>query len=87
MTAECWPKFAWNSTTRVSCGPALKLLAQQRRRPVLAAVVDEHALVGDAERVERRIQAREQGGQHLLLVVDGDDDAEFGRAGHGCPAQ
>ena len=58
---------------------ALELPAQHRGRAVLAAVVDEHALVGEPELVERGIEPLEQGVEHLLLVVDGDDDAEFGR--------
>ena len=32
---------------------------------------------GDAERVERRIQAREQRGQAGFLVVDRDDDRQL----------
>ena len=66
---------------------ALKLQAQHRRRPVLAAVVDEHALVGDPELVERGIEPLEQGVEHLFLVVNGDDDAQFGRTDHGLIAQ
>ena len=56
-------------------GPALELLAQQRRRAILAAVVDEHALVGDRQCIESGVQPLEQGRQHLLFVVDRNDDA------------
>src|SRR5450631_2029639 len=55
----------------------LKLLPQHRYGPVPAAVVDENALIGNAERIERRIQPREQGRQHLFFVIDRDDDAEL----------
>ena len=54
----------------------LLLLKQQSRRAILAAVVDEDHLVGRAERIERRIEAREELGQHGLFVVDGDDDGQ-----------
>jgi hypothetical protein len=65
-------------------GAPLKLLPQQRDGVVPAAVVDEDAFVGNTERIERRIQSREQGRQDLLFVVNRDDDAELGiRGGHG----
>ena len=64
-------------------GAALELLAQQRRRAVAAAVVDEDDLVGDVQRVERRIQAREQRRQAGLLVVDRDDDRQLRGSCHG----
>ena len=57
--------------------PRGELVLQQRGRAVAAAVVDEDHFVGDAERVERRIQPREQRRQPGLLVVDGDDDGEL----------
>src|ERR1700677_1698751 len=57
----------------------LELLAQQRDRLVLAAIVDVHDLVRDPQRIERWIEASEQGRQHRLLVVDRNHDAEFGR--------
>ena len=41
-------------------GPRGELVLQQRRRLVAAAVVDEDHLVADLQRVERRIQPREQ---------------------------
>ena len=59
-------------------GPPLKLLAQQRHRAVPAAVIDEHALIGNAERVEGGVEPRKQRRQDLLLVVDRNDDAQFG---------
>ena len=43
---------------------------------VARAIVDEDHLVRARQRVERRVQAREQRGQHRLLVVDGDDDGD-----------
>src|SRR6202035_397856 len=65
----------------------LKLLPQQRDGVVPASVIDENAFVGNTERIERRIQPREQGRQDLLFVVDRDDDAELGiRGGHGADA-
>jgi len=62
-------------------GSARELLAQQCARPIPAAVVDENHLVGDLQRIERRVEAREQRGQPRLLVVDGDDDGKR-RRGH-----
>ena len=62
-------------------GPRLELLAQDRRRAVAAAVVDEDDLVGFAQGVERRVKAGEQRRESGFLVVDGDDDGECGR-GH-----
>ena len=59
-------------------GPALELLAQQRRRAVAAAVVDEDDLVGPRQRVERRVEAREQRRQAGLLVVDRNHDRQVG---------
>ena len=60
-------------------GSALLLLAQQRRRAVAAAVVDEDHFVADAERVERRVQAREEVGQARLFVENRDHDGELRR--------
>ena len=54
--------------------PLLELLAQQRRRAVAAAVVDEQHFVADAELVERGVEASEQQRQRLLFVVDRNDD-------------
>ncbi len=53
-----------------------ELLAQQSRRAVAAAVVDEDHLVADAETVERRIQASEERRQPGFLVVHGNDDGK-----------
>src|SRR5579859_138366 len=55
----------------------LELLAQQRHRTVPAAVVHEHDLVANLQRIERRIESREQRRQYRLFVVHGDDDTEF----------
>ena len=55
---------------------ALELLGEQLGRAITAAVVDEHDLVVQPQRVECRVQAREQRGQAGLLVVDRDDDAQ-----------
>ncbi len=64
-------------------GAQLELLAQYRDRTIAAAVVDEDDLVAAAERVERRVQAREQRRQHFLLVVDGNDQRQVGLPVHG----
>ena len=52
------------------------LRAQDGHRAIAAAIVDEHDFIGDAEVVEDRVQAREQGGERRLLVVYGNDDTE-----------
>src|SRR5262249_7540903 len=57
--------------------PLGELLAQQRRRAVAAAVVHEDQLVAHLERVERRVEPREQRRQALLFVVNGDDDGKI----------
>ncbi len=62
---------------------ALELLAQYRHRTIAAAVVDEDDLVAAAQRIERRIQAREQRREHFLLVVDRNDQRDVGRLVHG----
>jgi hypothetical protein len=54
--------------------PRQELVFQQRCRAIAAAVVDEDHFVTDMQRVERRIQAREERGQAGFLVVDRDDD-------------
>src|SRR2546427_4010075 len=46
-----------------------------------SAVVDENDLVARPERIQGRIQPREQGRQGGFLVVDGNDDGKLGR-GH-----
>ena len=61
--------------------PREELVLQQRRGAVAAAVVDEHHFVRDPQRVEGRIEAREERGQAGLLVVDRDDDGQL-RRGH-----
>jgi len=60
----------------------LVLFAEQRRRAITAAVVDEHYLVRRFELVEGRVEAGEQGRQAVLFVIDGDDDGDF-RGDHG----
>ncbi len=60
-------------------GPALELFAQDRRGAIAAAVVDEDQFVAGAERIERRIDAVEQRLQAGFLVIDRDDDRDFGR--------
>src|SRR3989338_4657141 len=64
-------------------GALLKLFAQYRGGTVTAAVVDEYDLVADAELIQRRIQAIEQGLQAMLLVIDGDDDGKLKGCIHG----
>ena len=54
--------------------PRQELVLQQRGRAVAAAVVDEDDLVADTQRIERRIEAREQGGEAGLFVEDRNDD-------------
>ncbi len=62
-----------------------ELLPQQRDRTILAAVIDEHDFEGDLQRIEGRIQPREQGRQHGLFVVNRNHDAELG-IGHAEPS-
>ena len=50
------------------------MLAKERRRAVAAAVVDEDDFVGNAEGVERRVEALEQRRESRLLVVHGNHD-------------
>jgi hypothetical protein len=57
----------------------LVLFAEQCRRAITAAVVDEHHLVRGFESVECRVQAGEQGRQTVLFVIDGNDDGDFWR--------
>jgi hypothetical protein len=59
-------------------GSLLVLRAQQRDRPVGAAIVDEYDLAGPADAVDGGIEPREQLRQNRLLVVHGNDDAEVG---------
>jgi hypothetical protein len=54
-----------------------ELLAQQRRGAVAAAVVDEDHLIAPAERIERRVQPREERRQPFFLVVHRDDDRKI----------
>ena len=57
-------------------GPALELLPEQRRRAILAAVVDEDDFVRKAQGVERSIETVKELRERLLLVVDGYDDRD-----------
>src|SRR5271154_3553068 len=61
-----------------------KLLPQKRHRAILAAIVDEHDFVGNLERIQRRIQPREQRRQHGFFVVNRNHDAELGMGKHSC---
>ncbi len=57
--------------------PAAELVGQDAGGIVAAAVVDENHFIGDAQRIERRVQPFEQLGKAGLLVVHRDDDGEF----------
>ena len=50
-------------------------------RAIPAVVIDEHHLPGDAG--ERLVDGGDEGGDVVVLVEHGDDDAQFGRVGHG----
>ena len=60
-------------------GPLAPDPLQHHGRRVGAAVVDGHHLVGGLERVGHGPQTRDEQGQDVFLVVDGDDDAQLGR--------
>ena len=51
-------------------------------RPVLAAIIGDDDLVGQLERLRRLADRRDEREQISLLVVAGNDEAEFGRFGH-----
>src|SRR5581483_731639 len=57
--------------------PFRELLAQDGRRAVAAAVVDEDHLVAEPQRIERRIEAREERLEARLFVIDRNDDREL----------
>ena len=58
-------------------GALAELFRQDGHRIVAAAIVDEDDLVACLQGVEGWIQAGEQGGQAILLVVDRNDNGQF----------
>ena len=51
------------------------LCPQHGHRAIAAAIVDEHAFVGNIKRVQRGIEPREERRQRGLLIEHGDNDA------------
>jgi hypothetical protein len=78
MIAMCWPALAAKEDHPRDVGPGRELLAQDGRRAVAAAVIDEDDFVAFAKCVQRRIEAGEERGEAGFLVVDGYDDGEGG---------
>ena len=87
-SAAVWPKFARSRTTR-SARELDREVAEARARRVRRAVVDDDQLVRPAEAFHDVPQARQEGPDVVLLVVDGDDDRERDGASDralACPA-
>src|SRR5438105_13897467 len=61
--------------------PSCELLAQERRRAVATAIVDENNLVRNPEPIERRIRPREERAEASFFVVNRDDDREIHKLG------